>query len=35
MQTAEGITWERDFESALQRAKSENKLVLLDVLNPG
>jgi hypothetical protein len=35
MQTAEGITWERDFDAALQRAKAEHKLVLLDVFNPG
>lgn len=35
MQTVEGITWERDFETALQRAKAAHKLVLLDVFNPG
>jgi hypothetical protein len=35
MQTAQGISWQRDFETALERAKTEQKLVLLDVFNPG
>jgi hypothetical protein len=35
MQTAEGINWERNFDTALERAKSEHRLVLLDIFNPG
>lgn len=29
------ITWETDFDSAVSRAKSENKHVLIDFFNPG
>lgn len=35
MQTTQGITWERDFDAGLERAKSQRKLVLLDIYNPG
>jgi len=29
------ISWEHEYENALERARSEQKLVLLDVFNPG
>lgn len=29
------IAWGHDLQAALDRAKSENKLVLVDVFNPG
>jgi hypothetical protein len=29
------IEWERDMDTALERAKKENKPVLLDFFNPG
>jgi hypothetical protein len=35
MQTTEAIAWEHDFETGLERAKSEHRLVLLDIFNPG
>jgi hypothetical protein len=35
MRTTEGINWERDFGTALERAKVEQRLVLLDIFNPG
>jgi len=28
------IVWESDWDAALERARSENKLVFLDVFNP-
>jgi len=35
MQTLSSVPWLRDYEDALQQAKSENKFVLLDIFNPG
>jgi len=35
MSDGDRIPWERDYEKALARAGSEQKLVLLDVFNPG
>jgi hypothetical protein len=35
MDTLVPIPWEHDFQTALARAQSEHKLVLLDVFNPG
>lgn len=32
---AEKIMWLTEMDSALERAKSENKIVLLDFFNPG
>jgi hypothetical protein len=29
------IQWEKDFDRALARAKTENKPVLMDFFNPG
>jgi hypothetical protein len=29
------FTWETEMETALSRAKSENKFILLDFYNPG
>jgi hypothetical protein len=34
-QAAASVPWERDYETALERAKTERKFVLLDVFNPG
>jgi hypothetical protein len=28
------LQWEKDFETALERAKKENKFVILDFFNP-
>jgi len=35
MSGGDKIPWEHDYEKALERARSEQKLVLLDVFNPG
>jgi hypothetical protein len=35
MLTTDRIDWERNFESAIERAKTEHRLVFLDVFNPG
>jgi hypothetical protein len=35
MQTSEGIVWETSLEAALERGKTESRLVLLDIFNPG
>ncbi len=32
---AENIKWETDLDSALQRARAENKFILLSFFNPG
>lgn len=32
---AETIRWEADFDTALRRAKTEGKPILLDFFNPG
>ena len=29
------IAWTQDYAAALERARSENKFVLLDIFNPG
>lgn len=31
---ANAVRWENNFESALQRAKQENKFIVLDFFNP-
>lgn len=35
MMTAPKLEWLHDLDAALQQAKSANKLVLLDIFNPG
>ena len=35
MQTLATVPWERDYETALERARSEHKFVLFDIFNPG
>jgi len=35
MPQAASIPWEHDYAKALQRAEAEQKLVLLDIFNPG
>ena len=35
MSNDERIPWEHDYQKALERARAEQKLVLLDVFNPG
>jgi hypothetical protein len=35
MQMQTKTFWEHDYETALERAKTERKFVLLDVFNPG
>ncbi len=32
---AESIHWESELDTALERAKNENKTILLDFFNPG
>jgi hypothetical protein len=35
MSDSDTIYWEHDYERALERARDERKLVLLDIFNPG
>jgi hypothetical protein len=35
MSDSDRIPWEHDYERALERARNEQKLVLLDIFNPG
>jgi hypothetical protein len=35
MSDSEKIPWEHDYDRALGRARDEQKLVLLDIFNPG
>ena len=35
MSSSGSIPWEHDYETALERARAEEKFVLLDVFNPG
>jgi len=35
MQTAQKIAWESNLDSAIERAKDEQRWVFVDIFNPG